>query len=53
VGGTPHNGDPPAQELEFSNDFLRPSRVLMIMLIEVKRINRSLVVDTDEYHRAW
>jgi len=53
VGGAPHSGDPPAQELEFFNDFLSSSGILMVVHVEVKGVDCGLVVDADEYCRVW
>ena len=52
VGGTPHGGELPAQELKLSDDFHRPSCLLMVMLVEVECVHCSPVVNADKYRRV-
>jgi hypothetical protein len=49
VGGTPNGGDLPAEELEFPDNFQRPSSILMVILVEMKGIDCSLIVYADKY----
>jgi hypothetical protein len=53
AGGQPHGGDRPDLELEFSDDFQCPSRIFVVVFVELKGVNGSQIVDTDEYSRAW